>query len=241
MTNRFKVELDLNASTPNPQTAIWIKQHFCVSENHRKATIPSEQRCGEIILEHELKGNRGHWSVLDHAFVSFNCYGFPHSTMVQIRTHASSGLKVLAQSGRYTGDRFVKVAKGELAVEDVMFLSPVGKYQDRKGHRYEYTESQREYDLQQVRNACEIFAVKVSQGCPYELARETFPYEFRQDFGIAGTLRTIWHMLDCRSKKDSQWQIVELATLLMDELDNFTPELSKYYRENRFGKAITSP
>ncbi len=241
MTDKFQVILDRAASSPLPQTAIWIKQHFCVSENHRKAGIPSEKRCGEIILEHELKGKRGHWSVLDHAWVSFNCYGFPHSTMTQIRTHAHTGLAVLAQSGRYTGNRFIKCANGELSPEDIVFLSPVGYYRDRKGNSYYYSPEERNRDLQAVISACEKFAVKVKEGCPYELARETFPYEYRQDFGIAGTLRTIFHMLDVRSKADAQWQIVRLSELLMIELDGYCPELATWYRDTRYGKAITSP
>lgn len=241
MTSKFKVELDKYASSPQPQTAIWVKQHFCVSENHRAAKTPNEVRSGEIILEHELKGSRGHWSVLDMAYVSCNCYGFPHSTMTQIRTHASSGLKVLAQSGRYTGDRFIRVATGELSVEDVFFLSPVGQYQDRNGHRYFYTESERLTDIEYIQLACKRFASKVNAGSPYELARETLPYEFRQDFGIAGTLRTIFHMIDVRSKADTQWQVRNLVELLMNELDNYCPELTEWCRKNRYGKAITSP
>lgn len=241
MDKYFKVELDHDASSPKPQTAIWTKQHFCVSENHRKASRPDEQRSGEIILEHELKGSRGHWSVLDQAFVSFNCYGFPHSTMTQVRTHASSGLKVLAQSGRYTGNRFVKVVTGELTVEEVFFLSPVGSYQDRKGNRYLYTEAERNVDIEYIELACKRFAYKVNSGSPYELARETLPYEFRQDFGIAGTLRTIFHAADVRTKADTQWQVRELFELIFNELINYAPELTNWYLEKRYSRAITSP
>lgn len=241
MPLNFRVELDPHGSSPNPQTAIWIAQHFCVSENHAKSSVPSETRCGEIILNYELKGNRGHYSVLDQAFAKFNCYGFPHSTMTQIRTHASSGLKVLAQSGRYTGDRFRKVGEGKANVDDVIFISPEGVYKDRKGNQYEYTSGRRKADLGRAVNACRLFAAKVADGCPYEMAREGFPYEFRQDFCIAGTLRTIFHMLDNRSKKDAQWQVVKFAELLMIELDSYCPELAKWYRENRYARAITSP
>lgn len=237
----FEVILDRSASSPSPQLAVWEKQHFCISEDHRTAKRPTESRSGEIILEHELKGYRGHWSVLDQAFVSFNCYGFPHSTMVQIRTHASSGLKVLSQSGRYTGNRFIKVANGEIDIEKVLFFSPVGKYQDRKGNRYEYTFEEREEDKLYAMDACKRFARKVERGSPFELAREQFPYEFIQEFGIAGTLRTIFHALDVRSKADAQWQVREFSNLVMKELDYYCPELASWYTTTRYGKAITSP
>lgn len=236
--SRFKVILDKDASSPNPQRAIWTKQHFCVSEDHRKAKPPTEQRAGEIILEHELKGNRGHFSVLDFANVSFNCYGFPHSTMTQIRTHASSGLKVLSQSGRYTGKRFIQVATGERDIEDVLFFSPVGTYQDRKGNRYEYTEELRQNDINRANWACVVFKHKVENGAPYELAREGFPYEFRQDFGFAGTLRSVFHMLFYRSKKDAEEWCQVLAHLTMNELDSYCPELAGWFREKYFIKGI---
>lgn len=236
---RFQVVLDKDASSPNPQRAIWTKQHFCVSEDHRKCARPSETRAGEIILEHELKGNRGHFSVLDQAFVSFNAYGFPHSTMTQIRTHASSGLKVLSQSGRYTGKRFIQVASCEIPnIEDVLFFSPVGTYQDRKGNRYEYTEEQREHDKMKAYFACVEFSKKVNAGAPYELAREGFPYEFRQDFGFAGTLRSVFHMLLYRSKKDAEEWCQVLAHLTMNELDSYCPELAGWFREKYFIKGI---
>jgi thymidylate synthase (FAD) len=239
MSNNFEVLLDRYGSSPMPQTAIWRKQHICVSEASQYAKIPLESRCGEIIVEHQLSSKCPHVSVLDQAFVSFNVYGFPHSTMTQIRTHASSGLKVLAQSGRYTGNRFVKVANGELDVEAVIFFSPVGNYQDRQGRRYTYTREARDVDKLLALEACKRFASKVLDNSPYELAREGFVYEFRQDFGFAGTLRSVFHMLDYRSKKNSQWQVVRFAELVMNELDGYCPELAAWYRETRFGKAIT--
>lgn len=238
----FKVILDRDASSPNPQRAIWTKQHFCVSEDHRKATPPTETRAGEIILEHELKGNRGHWSVLQHAHVSFNCYGFPHATMVQLRTHAGSGFHFLAQSGRYTGERFIKVSDGLINIEDVFCLSPVGAYQDRQGNRYAYTEHDRRIDLEKCGRACDEFKHKVAKGCPYERAREaTIPYSFRQEFGCSGSLRSLFHVLDVRSKADAEWGCQVWSELVMEQLDSYCPELAAWYREKRYGKAITSP
>jgi thymidylate synthase (FAD) len=241
--NKFEIVLDTFGSSPSPQRAIWEKQHFCVSEDHRSLqNRPDENRSGEIILDKELKGNRGHWSVLDQAFVSFNCYGFPHSVMVQIRTHAASGLKVLAQSGRYTGNRFLKVVKGELDLEDVFYFSPTGSYHDRQGNKILYTEELRNLDKQTALNQCEIYASKVAKGFPFELARESsLPYNFIQEFGVAGTLREIFHILDVRSKRDAEYTCQEFSRLLMVRLLEYCPELADWYLKNRYGKAITSP
>jgi len=235
----FKVILNRNASAPLPQTAIWQSQHVCVAESALDAVLPSESRCGEIVVQYQLNSKAPHVSVLDQAFVSFYCEGFPHSTMTQIRTHASSGLKVLAQSGRYTGKRFVKVADGELPIEQAIFFSPVGTYQDRQGNKYFYTESERQRDIEHALEACKRFAVKLKNGCPNELAREGFPYEFRQAFVFAGTVRSMFHMLSYRSKKDAEIWCQVLSAMVMDELDVYCPEIAKWFRDNYYIKGMT--
>lgn len=239
--NNFIVGLNREGSSPFPQQNIWKMQHLCVSEYPNEKETPTESRCGEIIIKHQLNSKRPHVSVLDQAFVSFYCEGFPHSTMTQIRTHSSSGLKVLAQSGRYTGNRFLDVIDQKIDIEQALFFSPVGTYQDRQGHRFEYTEEERQKDIQYALEACTRFSDKVKRGCPFELAREQFPYEFRQVFGISGTFRALFHMLDYRSAKNAELWCQILSKMILDAMlrENYAIELVQWYKDTRFGKAIT--
>lgn len=236
----FKAIVDREASSPAPQVSIWRGQHQCVTEGFAaEQTPPTSDRCGEIITKHQLGSDRGHYSVLDMAYIKFDCKGFPHSVISQITRHHE--LHFLVASGRYTGDRFIKCAKSELFVEEVFYLRPVGTYRDRVGNKFEYTEFDREADIGRCWMACRDFQAKVEKGCPYEMARDMMPYCFRQNFTFAGTLRKIFHMLDQRSKADAQLEIQVLAKLVMDALLEWCPELANWYLVDRYGKARLAP
>lgn len=241
--NRFRVCLDLAASSPDPQVAIWRGQHTCVSETFAfEDEPPLSQRCGEIIIKHQLAGDRGHFSVLRKAFVSFCCTGFPHSVVAQITRHQDSSF--LVQSNRWTGERFVKVSNGELDeldLEEVFYFRPEGIYFDRNGNKYEYTHSLRERDLQNCAIACVDYKRKIKEGCPFEMARDLLPYNVRQNFDISCDLQACWHWLDQRTKADSQLEIQALAKLVLVQLQSWCPQLTDWYLENRYAKAKLAP
>lgn len=240
LDSRFKVVRDIAASSPDPQVAIWDAQHQCVSEEFSDDDIPPDSRkCGNVIIKHQLAGNRGHYSVLNAAFVKYKCANFPHSVIAQITRHRDSAF--LVQSNRYTGERFVKVANGDLEIEDVFYFRPLGHYVDREGKHYEYTTLDRLDDITYCFTACRTYAKKIAQGYSEEHARDVIPYNFRQHFSIMGTLEATWHWLDQRSKKDSQLEIRNLAELVQRDLENYTPELAAWYRTNRYGRAILAP
>ena len=119
----FKVIRDINGCSPNPCLSIWDAQHTCVKEEiGLPIEIHDEHKAAEAIIKHQLKVE--HWSVLKFAFVKFKIIGFPHDTVMQMRTHSDSFH--LIQSGRYTGDRFIKVADGLVNVEEVFYFPQVG-------------------------------------------------------------------------------------------------------------------
>jgi len=132
---RFQVVIDKDASSPNPQVAIWKGQHRCVAEKFLPGdSTPSPERCGEIIIKHQLAGDRGHYSVLRSAFVKFHCLGFPHSVVSQVTRHQDSAF--LVQSMRYTGKRVVDCSDSNIPLEDVFYFRPAGSYSDRQGSKY---------------------------------------------------------------------------------------------------------
>lgn len=67
----FKVLLDKNASSPNPELAIWNAQHICVAEKDAYRDSPKSNP-GKIVIKHQLEGNRGHYSVLAFAFAKID-------------------------------------------------------------------------------------------------------------------------------------------------------------------------
>lgn len=240
MDSRFKVSICPYATSPDIQRAIWSGQHQCVIE--RSTTLdepPPSDKAGKAIIKHQLDGNRGHYSVLNMAFVKFDCSGFPHSVISQVTRHHENHF--LVQSNRYTGDRFCKVARQELEVEDAFYLRPPGTYRDREGNSFEYTFAERCEDLIEFFDTCCRYESKIRRRCPYEMARGIISYDFRQEFSMSGTLKQFWHLLDQRTKKDSQLEIQCLAQLMFEALIPVCPELSEWYKTYRYGKALLSP
>ncbi len=133
MDPRFRVEL--LAATPSPQLCVYAAMHQDYSEGFvaaERAAWPDEQQAGEICVKRLLAGERGHYGPLEHAQIVLNVGWFPHSVMQQARTHRV-GVSFDVQSMRYTGDRITKAASGELDLEEVFYLRPLGSYSDRQG------------------------------------------------------------------------------------------------------------
>ena len=238
--SHFQVVISKNASSPQPQVAIWEGQHRCVAEKflHDDPT-PSPEKCAEIIIKHQLAGDRGHYSVLRSAFVKFHCLGFPHSVVSQITRHQDSAF--LVQSMRYTGQRIVDCAEGKLPVEDVFYFRPPGNYSDRQGNKYEYTNSDIMEDRKASYKSAILYAEKIAAGHSEEHARDFLSYNFCQDFDLSGDLQAIWHLLDQRTKADTQIEARSLAWMILDCLKGWSPELTQWYLENRAGKARLAP
>ncbi|MDP5018841.1 MAG: FAD-dependent thymidylate synthase, partial [Dolichospermum sp.] len=161
--------------TLDPQQLVYLAMHQDYSEAfviNELDKIPEESKCGEIIVNRLLAGERGHWGCLEHPQISFACGYFPHSVMQQARTHRVS-VSFDVQSGRYTGQRILAIAKKfpnltpfysvESAlidnpglvteIEKLFYLRPVGFYTDRKGNKYDYNEHIRHKHTIQIAEA----------------------------------------------------------------------------------------
>jgi thymidylate synthase (FAD) len=234
----FRVQLDKDASSPNPEAAIWNAQHICVAEKDSyHDQLPLEP--GKAIIKHQLEGGKGHYSVAAFAFAKIDFYGFSHDAIMQMRTHHTSGsdVRFLVQSSRYTSQRFIDVAEGKLKPEEVFYWRPLGKYTSRNGW-YENSDLVQNIFYEQCRENCKVYADLVLEyNQPYEQARNVLSQGIRQDFTIAATLKGFWHLLDQRTKKDSQLEIQTLAEMLQQELEKWCPTLSYWYRENHIKKS----
>ncbi|MDY7020560.1 MAG: FAD-dependent thymidylate synthase [Cyanobacteriota bacterium] len=239
--DRFRVEVI--SQTLNPQTVIYAAMHqdysdlFIVDEREK---WPSESRCGEIIVKRLLAGERGHYGPLEHVQIVFNCGYFPHSVMQQARTHRV-GISFDVQSFRYTGKQFLEVAEGNIDLEDVFYLRPVGEYSDRQGKKYYYSTEQRQADLDWCLEAAKRYKIDFEGGMAEEHARGKLPFDYRQHFVVSLNLRTLLHFLDLRFKKDAQLEIQKLCELMWPHVEKWTPEVAAWYEKSRMGKARLSP
>ena len=232
----FHIDICPFASSPSPEKAIWDSQHHCVSEDAQNSKIPeTAESAGNGIIKHQLKHE--HWGVLNQAFVKLRCYGFPHSAIAQITRHQDSHF--LVQSMRYTGERLLKADLENL--EDIFYLRPAGMYRDRAGNTYDYTGLEREDDKGLIYAALLRYQDAVNDGMPMEMARGKLPYDFRQDFVIAGTVEAVFHWLDQRTKENAQLEVYTLAWMALEVLKRWSPTFFQWYEENRAGKARLAP
>ncbi len=229
------------ARTDSPQRLIWQAMHQDYSEGFVAcATPPPEDRAGELVVKHLLAGERGHYGPLEHPAITLNAAFFPHCVMQQARTHRV-GVSFDVQSGRYTGQRVVQVARGTLDLEEVFWLRPVGTYRDRQGKRYDYTPALRAEDAGRCYDAAEAYAAKLELGFSEEHARALLPFDFRQHFVVSFTLRALLHFLDLRAKLDAQDEIRALCDLAWPHLASWAPEVAVWYEASRLHKARLSP
>lgn len=176
---------------------------------------------------------------LEHPQIIFNVGYFPHSIMQQVRTHRLLSFDV--QSFRYSGKRIVDVANGDRNVEEVFYLRPLGKYHDRSGKSYNYTQAERDNDLADVVESAKKYRDKITSGMAEEHARGTIPFDTRQHWVMSGNLRSILHLLDLRWKKDAQIEVQQLCNLIFPHIEEWVPTIAEWYLENRAKKAILAP
>ena len=241
------LELDKNLEVvklqcyPIPEQVIWQAGKGDYSEVPiHQVEVPNNQKCGEWVVEQLLANERGHWGPLEHPQITFSCAGFVHNVMVQARTHRI-GTTWDVQSQRYTGKRVVKVASGELDVEEVFYVRPVGFYTNRKGKKYEWAGEDRQDELQWILEGCKRYAVKYDKGMCEEHIRDYLAQAIRQNFVVSFNLRSVLHFMDLRSKLDAQLEIQALCDSFAPELQKWTPNVWAYYEEKRLHKARLSP
>jgi len=233
--------VDVLSRTLDPQTLIWQAMHQDYSELRVfDEQPPSEPKAGEIAVKRLLAGGRGHFGVLEHPSITFSVGYFPHSVMQQARTHRV-GVSFDVQSMRYTGQRIAAAAAGEVSLEEVFYLRPVGEYSDRQGKRYRYTDWDRERDLKLCAIAADQYRNLLERGFAEEHARGILPFDYRQHFVVTFNVRSLMHFLDLRAKDDAQLEIHQLCNLLMPHFHDWAPELCQWYTKNRLGRARLAP
>jgi thymidylate synthase (FAD) len=205
----------------------------------KEVNVPSEVNAGELIVKHLLNGNRGHYGPFEHPQLALNFGFLPHSTMQQIRTHRNVSFDV--QSGRYTSESILKAAKGEIDIEKVFYLRPVGEYCDRQGKKYEYTDGWRRTHLEQCFDAAGQYALDIKNGMAEEHARGAIPFDVRQHWVMSGNARAILHLLDIRGKLDVQPETRVMTEMMFEKFKIWMPEVGSWFEKHRWRKGVLAP
>lgn len=235
----LRVEV-LNA-TPQPQRLVWQAMHQDYSEGFVfDEPVPAEESAGQVAVRNLLARGRGHYGPLEHPQISFAVGGFPHSVMQQARTHRV-GVSFDVQSSRYTGERMVRAANGWSKVTDVIYLRPVGRYYDRTGKKYDYTEQQRKDDVRLASECIQRYGERMHAGFAEEHMRGILPFDIRQNFVLSFNLRSALHFTDLRAKADAQLEIRAMAFAIWDHILEWAPEIGEWYRNERLMTGRLAP
>lgn len=252
------------SKTEMPQQLIYaaMKQDYNSSYVGEIELLP-ENRCGEIVCEKLLAGNRGHYGPLEHPAITFAIGFFPHSTMQQVSRHRI-GISIDCQSFRYTGAAIAELGKSaserlsfhpysddpfpefKEKTEKLFYVRPQGVYagkgKDGKITSYVYSEQARNDDLRQCLHRAVLYrnAVEI-EGYSYEQARGMLPFDIRQHWVMSFNLRSLMHILDLRWKKDAQLECQQLCDLLFEHAKMWCPEIMAWYEKNRMHKGVLAP
>tara|TARA_B100000035_G_scaffold290823_1_gene278228 strand:+ start:2876 stop:3547 length:672 start_codon:yes stop_codon:yes gene_type:complete len=222
-----------------PQQVVYTALHTDYSEDFIAGTEIPEDECGKIAVKRLLQGNKGHYGCLEHPQLSLAIKA-DHNTIMQLRTHRV-GCTFDVQSMRYTGERIQKCALRQIPVEEVFYCRPPGKYNDRQGDPYTWTEQ----DVQDYMAVCWSSAMDYdrlrTQGVSEEHARMVLATGYYQNALISGSLRFWLHLLDVRSKANAQLEVRIAMDLIALQVQRWCPEIFSWWQANRQGKAILAP
>lgn len=227
-------------ATNEPQRLIWLAMHTCYSPKPEITCNLSEYRAGQAVVDHLLKGNKGHWSPLEQAHISLHLAYVPHDLMQQLTRHRLLSFSV--QSFRYTSKQFEDYnSTPEYLNRLVYFRQADTRYVGRDGSKYEYTREMLFEDMATAHMAIQGYQRSLVGGMSPEHARGLLPFNIRQHLVAGGNLRAWLHVLDLRLKADAQPEIQQLCAQVTDVLSLWCPQVLQWYKQNRSGKALLSP
>lgn len=216
----------------------YLALHNDYSEDFVCKTDLDEARCGEICVERLLRGDRGHFGPYEHVTLTLALRA-DHNTIMQLRTHRLGSFDV--QSQRYSGKRIEQVASGDLAPEEVFYVRPPGKYHDRQGDPYEWTEDDVEESLALAMSSAMDYARLREQGVSEEQARGSLITSYYQNAIVTFNLRGWLHLLEIRLKADAQLEMRWLMELIALQVRRWAPETYQWWSEHRRNKARLAP
>lgn len=174
----------------------------------------------------EKQLSRGHYGPFEHPQITFTVEGVSRVTMAQITRHRHLTFDV--QSQRYVDFSDTEAIMPKSLQDGERNITKSGEDSadaDTELHKFDY-----EYITEA---AYEAYQNMVDDGVPKEDARYVLPLGTPVNMTFSGNARTFLHLLNLRDKADAQWEIRELADMLLDELFEWMPYTFEWYAENK--------
>lgn len=223
----------------HPDETTWYALHQCYSPDF-SMNDPLPSNPGEAIRKHLLQ--KSHFGPLEHPTITVNIGGISRVLMAQLTRHRT-GITFDVQSLRYTRLLDIDVDESTFVVPPYLTEGADGKVRERFfGSRLlEDPDAYREELLESYRESLRRYKRLLEAGVPAEDARDVIPLGLKIHLVMSANVRTILHLLDMRLPANAQWEIRELAELLLWIGQRWMPITFSWYKEKRAYKHKLAP
>ncbi|BER92432.1 FAD-dependent thymidylate synthase [Atrimonas thermophila] len=191
------MEVSLIAHTPDPEQVVARSARVCYSFSPPQEVPIEEARR----LIRELV-SRGHYSVLEHASFTFLIKGLSRVASHQLVRHRIASYS--QQSQRYT----------DLTRTSFVIPPSIAKNQEAA-----------EIFQEVVKVALDAYNKMVEQGLPKEDARFVLPQAVKTNLVFTANARELLHFFSLRLCSRAQWEIRELAFLMLNIVKEIAPSI----------------
>ncbi len=185
--------------TPEPERTVYMAARLCYSASaieelrDKSAGAPYEKFLSRIL-------GMGHTSVLEHASFTFGIEGISRATSHQLVRHRLASYSQQSQ-------RYVKMSG-----PDYVTPASIAKDPDKK-KRFDGA----------VRRAYKLYDELTAEGVPKEDARYLLPNAAETKIIVTMNARELLHFFKLRCCERAQWEIRDMATLMLAEAKKAAP------------------
>lgn len=191
----------LLASTPNPDELVAAAARLCYRDVTAADLLTGEtESLSEDLLDHIWRS--GHHSPYEHAVFTFAVDGLSRVASHQLVRHRIASFSQQSQ-------RYVRMAAPDVVVPPTVAAHP---------------EAARLF-VRQVRDAHEAYKALLSLGIPAEDARFVLPHGWETRLVLTMNARELHHFFRLRLCRRAQWEIREMARLMLAECRRTAPVL----------------
>lgn len=193
----------LLSSTPDPDSLVAAAARICYSNAAASDLLERESAALSVRLLRELQLS-GHHSPFEHASFTFGVDGLSRVASHQLVRHRIASFSQQSQ-------RYVKMNNGE-GDADVILPPSVASCAEAA-----------ELFTRQAESACKTYNKLISMGIPAEDARFILPHGWETRLVMTMNARELHHFFNLRLCRRAQWEIRELARLMLIECKRVAP------------------
>jgi thymidylate synthase (FAD) len=197
------MQVYLLSGTPDPDGLVAAAARICYSDATASDLLKRESAALSARLLADLRLS-GHLSPFEHASFTFGVDGLSRVASHQLVRHRVASFSQQSQ-------RYVKMGGSEDSLDIVIPPTVAGNPEAVK------------LFTRQAEDACETYKKMVSMGIPAEDARFILPHGWETRLVLTMNARELHHFFELRLCRRAQWEIRELARLMLTECRNAAP------------------